>query len=91
MCNRLQRKTRYGQGCKFKGFYYTIRPLLKNFEGKITLTRLTNRQPMSVEESIKREDFEHFLKLVPDVPAHAEDALSSTSTGSDAETPPNHE
>lgn len=46
---------------------------------------------MSVEESIKREDFEHFLKLVPYVPAHAEDALSSTSTGSDAETPPNHE
>ena len=85
---------RYGRGCKFKGFYYTIRLLLKNFEGKVILTGLTNRLPMSVDESITREDFEHFLKLVPDVPdvsAQAGDALSWALTGSDAETPPNHE
>ena len=68
---------RCGRGCKFKGFDYTIRPPLKNFEGKVILTRLTNCLPISVDESIKRDDFEQFLKLVAGMPAPAGNELKA--------------
>lgn len=41
------------------------------------MTSLTNCLPISVDESIKREDFEHFLKRVPDAPAQAGDELKA--------------
>lgn len=52
---------------------------------------LTNRLAISADESIKCEDFEKFLKLVPDVPAQSGDEHFWTSTGSDAGTAINAE
>ena len=41
------------------------------------MTRLTNCLPISVDESIKRDDFEQFLKLVAGMPAPAGNELKA--------------